>query len=94
MELWWPTCSVEQNHLCNFERGYHGKLSCEVIWNLDQWFRRICRLKKKFMDGCTTDGHKQCSIINLQDVIIDGWLRMGLLPPLGNFADISYLVEN
>ena len=29
--------------------------------------------------------------------IIDGWLRMGLLPPpprLGNFADISYLVEN
>ena len=31
-----------------------------------------------------------------QTVIIDGWLRMGLLPPppLGNFADISYLVEN
>ena len=26
--------------------------------------------------------------------LIDGWLRMGLLPPLGNFADISYLVEN
>ena len=26
---------------------------------------------------------------------IDGWLRMGLLPPpLGNFADISYVVEN
>ena len=24
---------------------------------------------------------------------LDGWLRMGLLP-LGNFADISYLVEN
>ena len=31
------------------------------------------------------------------DDLIDGWLRMGLLPPpppLGNFADISYLVEN
>ena len=27
--------------------------------------------------------------------VLDGWLRMGLLPPpLGNFADISYLVEN
>ena len=27
--------------------------------------------------------------------ILDGWLRMGLPPPpLGNFADISYLVEN
>ena len=25
---------------------------------------------------------------------IDGWLRMRLLPPIGNFADISYLVEN
>ena len=29
------------------------------------------------------------------DPLVDGWLRMGLLPhPLGNFADISYLVEN
>ena len=29
------------------------------------------------------------------NINIDGWLRMGLLsPPLGNFADISYLVEN
>ena len=27
--------------------------------------------------------------------LVDGWLIMGLLPPpLGNFADISYLVEN
>ena len=29
-----------------------------------------------------------------KNALIDGWLRMGLLPPLGNFADISYLVEN
>ena len=56
---------MELNHLCNFEEGIMGKLSCEVIWNLDQWLRRICRLKKKFKDGRTTDGHKQCSIINL-----------------------------
>ena len=26
--------------------------------------------------------------------ILDRWLGIGLLPPLGNFADISYLVEN
>ena len=26
---------------------------------------------------------------NLKIHFIDGWLRMGLLPPLGNFADIS-----
>ena len=37
---------MEQNHLCNFERRHHGKHSCEVFLNLDQWFRRRCRLKK------------------------------------------------
>ena len=26
--------------------------------------------------------------------LLDGWLRMGLLPLIGNFADISYLVKN
>ena len=35
-----------------------------------------------------------CFINCLVLFLIDGWLRMGLLPPLGNFADISYLVEN
>ena len=30
----------------------------------------------------------------LEHIQVDGWLRMGLPPPLGNFADISYLVEN
>ena len=37
-----PSCSVEQNHLCNFEIGHHGEHSCEVICNLDPWFRRCC----------------------------------------------------
>ena len=39
----------------------------------------------------------QCDIncfVIIIPLILDGWLRMGLLPPLGNFADISYLVEN
>ena len=31
LKLWWPSCSVEWNHLCNFERGHHGEHSCEVI---------------------------------------------------------------
>ena len=30
-ELWRPSYSVEQNHLCNFERGHHVEHSCEVI---------------------------------------------------------------
>ena len=47
LELLRPSSSVERNNLSNFERGYHGEHSCEVIWNLDQWFRR-CRLKDFF----------------------------------------------
>ena len=31
LELWMPSCSPEQKHLCNFERGHHGEHSCEVI---------------------------------------------------------------
>ena len=38
----------------------------------------------------------QCRHIeHINEEVLDGWLKMGLLPrPLGNFADISYLVEN
>ena len=38
-------CSVEQNHLCNVGRGYYEEQFCEIILNLDQWFRRRCLLK-------------------------------------------------
>ena len=31
LELWQPSCLVEWNHLCNFERGHHVEHSCEVI---------------------------------------------------------------
>ena len=44
LELWHPLCSVEQNHLCNFGRRHHKEQFCEIILNLDQWFRR-CLLK-------------------------------------------------
>ena len=32
--------SVEQNHLCNFGREYYKEHFLEIIFNLDQWFRR------------------------------------------------------
>ena len=32
-----------------FEIEHLGEHSCEVILNLNQWFRRRCHLKKKFM---------------------------------------------
>ena len=45
LELWRLFCSVEQNHLCYFGRGHHEEQFCEIVLNLDQWFRRRCRLK-------------------------------------------------
>ena len=49
LELWWPFCSAVQNHFCNFGRGYQEEQFCEIILNLDQWFRR-CHLKD-FLSG-------------------------------------------
>ena len=43
LEFWWTFWSVEGNHLCNFCKGYHEEQFCEMILNLDNWFR--CRLK-------------------------------------------------
>ena len=45
LELWCPLCSAEQYHLRNFGRMHHEEKICEIILNLDQWFRRKCRLK-------------------------------------------------
>ena len=45
LELWRPFCSAERNHLCNFDKGNHEEQFCEIILNLDQWFRR-CYLKE------------------------------------------------
>ena len=36
---------LKRNHLCNFGRGYREEQFCEIILNLDQWFRRRCHLK-------------------------------------------------
>ena len=37
--------SVEQDHLYNFGRGHHEEHFCEIISNVDQWFRRGSHLK-------------------------------------------------
>ena len=49
-ELWPPFCSAERNHLCNFGRGHQKEQFCEIILNLDQWFRMRCHLKD-FLSG-------------------------------------------
>ena len=45
IELSRPLCSFERNRLCNCGRRHHEEQLCEIILNLDQWFRRKCRLK-------------------------------------------------
>ena len=45
LELWQPLCSVDRTNLCNFNRRHHEKQFFEIILNLDQWFKRKCRLK-------------------------------------------------
>ena len=36
LELWQPFCSAEQNHMCNFSRGYYEEQFNEIILYLDQ----------------------------------------------------------
>ena len=35
---------MDWNHLCNFGRRHHEEQFCEIILNLDQWFRKKCHL--------------------------------------------------
>ena len=43
-QLWRPFCSAEQGHLCNASRGHYQEHFCEIILNLEQWFRN-CSIK-------------------------------------------------
>ena len=45
LKLWQLHSLVEQNHLCNFGRRHNEEQFCEIILNLDLWYRRRCRLK-------------------------------------------------
>ena len=43
--IWWPFYLGEQNHLCNSGIGHFERHFCEIILNLDLWFKRKCCLK-------------------------------------------------
>ena len=66
LELWQPFPSVKHNHLCNFGRGHHKEHFCKIILNLDQWFRRRCRLKLKFTEGLMDEGQRLITIAHLE----------------------------
>ena len=46
---------MEQNGLCNFGRGHYEEHFCEIILNLNQWFRR--RFRYKIFLIFSSDGH-------------------------------------
>ena len=50
LELWQSLCSVKQNHLCNFGRGYTEEQFCEII--LDQLLWSL----KDFLSGAQFNG--------------------------------------
>ena len=45
LELCQPLCSVDWNHMCDIRKRHHEEQPCEIILNLDQWFRRKCHFK-------------------------------------------------
>ena len=54
LELLHPSCSAEQNHLCNFGRGLYREHSCEIILTFDEWFRDVFWRKRL----CKRDGRR------------------------------------
>ena len=62
LELWWLFSWAEQNQMCNLFIWHYGEHSCEVILNLNMWFRTCC-FKKRFTDRGTKD-HAQWTKIN------------------------------
>ena len=56
LELWGPFCSAGWNHLCNFGRGYQEEQFCEIILNLDLWFKDI-----SYLDSCSAEPNHLCN---------------------------------
>ena len=46
LQMWLSSILAGQTHLNNFGRGHNEEYSRRTMFNLDQWFRRIYRLKK------------------------------------------------
>ena len=67
LELCQPFFSDEWNHLCNFGRRHREEQFCEIIMNLDQWFRRCGRY---FLSGalvalCLAERIHLCNSVTL-----------------------------
>ena len=98
-----PITTAEDDKFCDIFHNFRQKIRYDITWNrlpADDSHEISCLIgyfwKSSKIWNCRLlqiiDGALR---VNQKPNILDGWLRMGLLPPpLGNFADISYLVEN
>ena len=62
LELWQACSSAEQNHLCNFCRGYYEDQFYEIILNFGQWVRRRCCSVER-NHSCNFDREHSCEVI-------------------------------
>ena len=96
LELWQPFCSAECNQLCNLGRVYPEEQSCEVILNLDQWFRRC--LLKDFLSGAPatllfsgTEAFMQFLKRASWETFMCSYMKFGPVVQEMSFKNISYL---
>ena len=61
LELWQHLFSVDWNHLCNIGRRHNEEQPCEMILNLDQWFKTKCRLKVFLQPFCSGECNHLCN---------------------------------
>ena len=73
LELLQPLYSAERNHLCNFGRRHHEEQTCEIILNLDQWFRRKSCLKIFLIWSSGSHFVQQSGTIC--EILVDGIMR-------------------
>ena len=59
--------------MCNFGRGYLEEQFCEIISNLDQWFRRRCVLKI-FLIGSSGGPYVKRSL-TINAILVNGIMR-------------------
>ena len=64
---------MDQILLGNFGRRHHEEQSCEIILNLDQWFRRKCRLKVFFIWSSGSPFVQQRGTIDA--ILVEGIIR-------------------
>ena len=57
-------CSVEQNHLGNFDRGTYEEYLSGIILNLDQWFRNMSFEDSSYLQLWRSSGSVERNYLN------------------------------